>query len=254
MSNNDSKTDKKQVTGKHHRSSKATTRLVFQLVRPYRGWLVIVFVAMIFETATTLATPWPLKIVIDNVIGKHKLPDWLHWLRDLSWGEHTLALAGVAAVALVIIAIIGAVAGYIDNYYTESIAQYVANDLRERIYHHLERLSLRYYDKHQVGNLLSTITTDVSTIQNFASTALLAILVDTLNIIGMLALMLYLNFDFALVAIGVTPFLLFFVARFKKAVKKATHEVRKHQSDIVAVVEQGLDSMRTVKAFGRLES
>ena len=263
MSDDDSKTDESPATDKPDksdksdktpRSSKAMTRLVFELVRPYRGWLIIVFVAMIFETATTLAAPWPLKIIIDNVIGKHKLPEWLHWLRDLSWGEHTLALAGLAAAGSVLIAIIGAVAGYIDNYYTESVAQYVANDLRERIYHHLQRLALRYYDNHQVGNLLSTITTDVGTIQSFASTALLAILVDALNIIGMLVLMLYLNFDFALVAIGVTPFLLLFVARFKKAVKKATHEVRKHQSDIVTVVQQGLDSMRTVQAFGRQET
>jgi len=228
-------------------------RLVLDLVRPYRGWLIIVFIAMIVETAMSLASPWPLKIIIDNVVGKHKLPEFLTWLRDFSFGEHTLALAGVAAVGTVLIAIIGAVAGYIDNYYTESVAQYVANDLRERIYHHLQRLSLKYYDTHQVGNLLSTITTDVGTIQSFASTALLAILIDGLNIVGMLGLMLYLNFDFALVAVGVTPFLLLFVARFKKAVKNATHEVRKHQSDIVAVVQQGLESVRTVKAFGRQE-
>ena len=127
----------------------------------------------------------------------------------------------------------------------------MANDLRERVYHHLQRLSLRYYDTHQIGNMLSTITTDVSTIQDFASSALLDMLIDALNIVGMLVLMLYLNFDFALVAVGVTPFLLFFVARFKKAVKKATHDVRKHQSDIVAVVQQGLESVRTVEGFGR---
>jgi subfamily B ATP-binding cassette protein MsbA len=67
----------------------------------------------------------------------------------------------------------------------------------------------------------------------------------------MVGVMLYLNFDFALVAVGVTPFLLLFVARFKTAVKKATHEVRMRQSDIVAVVQQGLESVRSVKAFGR---
>src|SRR6266496_2276421 len=209
--------------------SKGISALVFDLVRPYRKWLVIVFAAMLVETAMSLAAPWPLKIIIDSVIGKHKLPEFLTWLRDFSSGEHTLALAGVAAIGVVIIAIIGAVAGYIDNYYTESVAQYVANDLRQRVYHHLQRLSLQYYDTHQIGNML----------------------VDALNIVGMLVLMLYLNFDFALVAVGVTPFLLFFVARFKKAVKKATHDVRKHQSDIVAVVQQGLESVRTVEAFGR---
>ena len=230
---------------------KGMTRLVIGLVRPYRGWLIVVFIAMLIETAMSIAAPWPLKIILDNVVGKHKLPEYLVWLRDFSFGENTLALAGVAAIGSVLIALVGAVASYIDNYYTESVAQYVANDLRQRLYHHLHRLSLKYYDTHQIGNLLSTITSDVATIQSFASTTLLGILVDSLTIVGMVGVMLYLNFDFALVAVGVTPFLLLFVARFKTAVKKATHEVRMRQSDIVAVVQQGLESVRSVKAFGR---
>ncbi|MEN9678230.1 MAG: hypothetical protein RIS76_4126 [Verrucomicrobiota bacterium] len=228
--------------------------LVLELLRPYRAWLVVVFAAMLVETVMSIAAPWPLKIIIDNVVGQHPLPGFLTWLRDFSFSEHTLALAGAAAMGVVVIAALGAIAGYIDNYYTESIAQYVANDLRHRLYHHLQRLSLRYYDTHQIGNMLSTITSDVGTIQSFASTALLSILVDSLTILGMVGVMLYLNFDFALVAVGVTPFLLMFVTRFKKAVKKATHEVRQRQSDIVGVLQQGLESVRTVEAFGRQET
>lgn len=232
-------------------SGKEMTQLVLKLIRPYYAWLVVIFSAMLLETAMSIAAPWPLKIIIDNVIGKHKLPEFMGWLRDFSFGENTMALAGMAAAITVLIAVIAAVAGYIDNYFTESVAQNVANDLRQRLYHHLHRLSLKYYDTHTIGNLLSTITSDVGTVQSFASTALLSILIDSLTIVGMVGVMLYLNFDFALVAVGVTPFLLLFVARFKKAVKKATHEVRIHQSDILAVVQQGLESVRSVKAFGR---
>jgi ABC-type multidrug transport system fused ATPase/permease subunit len=231
--------------------ARGMTALILELVRPYRWWLTVVFIAMLIETASSIAALWPLKIIIDNVVGKHKLPEFLTWLRDFSSGERTMGLAAVAAFGAVLIAVLGAVAGYIDNYYTESVAQYVANDLRQRLYHHLHRLSLKYYDTHQIGNLLSTITSDVGTIQSFASTALLSILIDSVTIIGMVAVMLCLNFDFALIAIGVTPVLLLFIARFKKAIKKATHEVRKRQSDIVAVVQQGLESVRSVKAFGR---
>ena len=234
--------------------TKGMFHFVLELVQPYRRWLIIVFIAMLIETSMSIAAPWPLKIILDNVVGKHKLPEFLTWLRDFSSGEHTLALAGVAGLGVILIASIGAVAGYIDNYFTESIAQYVANDLRLRLYHHLQRLSLRYYDTHQIGNMVSTITSDVSTIQSFASTALLSILVDGLTIIGMLGVMLYLNFDFALIVVVVTPVLLFFISHFKKAVKNATHEVRKRQSEIVGVVEQGLQSVRSVKAFGRQDT
>ena len=160
-----------------------------------------------------------------------------------------MQIAFAAAAAAVIIASLGALAQYIANYYTTSVGQWVANDLRMRTYHHLQQLSLTYYDKHQTGALLSTITGDVETIQAFASSATLDIAVDLLTIVGMLAIMFWLNWDFTLIAVAVTPFLLFFVSRFKKAVKKATHEVRKQQSNIVAVVEQGLQSMRVVQAL-----
>ena len=227
------------------------TRLVRELLRPYRGWLVIILAAMLVETAMSLAGPWPLKIVLDSVIGHHPMPHWIASLIGPQLADHKMGLAAVAAGLIVVIAVFGSIASYIDNYYTESVGQYVANDLRMRVYHHLDRLSLGYYDKQQTGNLLSTITTDITTIQNFASGSTLGIFVDILTIIGMLGLMFWLNFDFTLIAVAVTPFLLLFVSRFKKAVKKATHEVRHRQSDIVAVVQEGLESMRVVKAYGR---
>jgi len=224
--------------------SKTMTRLVLELVRPYRMWLIVVIIAMVVETVMSIAGPWPLKVVIDNVLGHHPLPDWLHWLRDLPVAQSKMGLAGIAAITVILIAVVGGVATYIDNYYTESVGQWVANDLRIKIFDHLQRLSLGYYDKQQTGVLLSTITNDVTTVQNFASSATLGILVDLLTIVGVIGLMFWLNWDFALVAVGVTPFLLFFVARFKKAVKKAQHQVRQHQADIVTVVQEGLESVR----------
>jgi subfamily B ATP-binding cassette protein MsbA len=122
-----------------------------------------------------------------------------------------------------------------------------------RMYEHLHRLSLRYYDTHQSGAILSTITTDIKTIQGFASSGVLSMAVDLMTIAGMLGLMFWLDWDFALIAVAVTPFLLLYVARFNRLVKQATREVRKRQSDIVAVVEQGLEQMRVVRAFGREE-
>jgi subfamily B ATP-binding cassette protein MsbA len=229
------------------------TRLVGELLRPYRGWLAIIFGAMLVETAASLAAPWPLKVALDSVVGHHRLPEWIVRLLGPEIAHDKLGLAAACAAAVVLIAVAGAVAGYVDNYYTESVGQYVANDLRMKVYHHLDRLSLAYYDTQQTGNLLSTITTDIATIQGFASEATLGIFVDLLTILGMVGLMFWLNFDFALIAVGVTPFLLLFVMRFKRSVKKATHEVRHRQSDIVAVVQEGLESMRVVKAYGRQE-
>jgi ABC-type multidrug transport system fused ATPase/permease subunit len=227
-------------------------RLIRSLVRPYRGTLLIILAAMLVQTAMSVAGPWPLKIILDNVVGSHKLSPWLaDFLRPILSGGSKMQIAAAAAIAAVIIAALGALASYIANYYTTSVGQWVANDLRLRTYHHLQQLSLSYYDSHQTGTLLSTITSDVQTIQGFASSSTLGIVVDLLTIVAMLFIMFKLNWDFTLIALAVTPFMLLLVSRFKKAVKKATHEVRKQQSKMVAVVDQGLQSMRVVKAFGR---
>jgi len=221
------------------------------LSRPYRKLVFVILITMIVEALIALASPWPLKIVIDNVIGHHPLPKLLRWMNDFFPAENNIQLAAVAAVSLIVIVAIGALAGYLDNYYNEKVAQYVANDLRKKMYHHLQHLSLSYYDSHQTGKLLSTITADVSTVQDFASATLLNILVDALTIVGMVGIMFYLDPDFTLVALAVAPFLLFFVAKFKKSMKKATREVRKDQSNMFVVLQKGLESIRAVNAFGR---
>jgi ABC-type multidrug transport system fused ATPase/permease subunit len=228
--------------------------LIWDLLGPYRGSLAIILATMLVQSVMTLAAPWPLKIVIDNVVVGRKLDPWLaHFLQPLLTHAHRMHLAEMAGIAVIVIAILNAAASYLANYFTESVGQWVANDLRMRTYHHLQYLSLRYYDTHQSGVLLSTITADVLTIQNFASSATLGILVDMFTILGMIVVMFFLNWNFTLVAVGITPLLLLLASQFKKAVKKNTHEVRKQQSNIVAVVQQDLESIRVVTAFGRQE-
>jgi subfamily B ATP-binding cassette protein MsbA len=221
------------------------------LTRPYTKYVVIILFAMLGQALIGLATPWPLKIIIDNVLNHHPLPKALSWMNSFFQNENYTQLAAVAALSFVFITAIGSLAGLIDSYYNEKVGQYVANDLRKKMYHHMQHLSLSYYDSHQTGKLISTITADVSTIQDFATSTLLSILVDSLTIVGMVAIMFYLDSDFTLVALAVTPFLLFFVARFKKAMKKATREVREDQSNMFVVLQKGLESIRSVNAFGR---
>jgi ABC-type multidrug transport system fused ATPase/permease subunit len=228
-------------------------RLVRALLAPYGGWLGVILGAMIVQTAASLAAPWPLKVILDHVVGSHKAPDWLDALRIIPLGGDRMELAAVAGIAVLVIAAVGAIASYVENYYTESVSQWVAHDLRIRTYDHLQRLSLGYYDTHQTGAIVSTITADVKTIQGFASSGTLGILVDLLTIVGMIGVMFWMDWDFALIAVAVTPFLLLFVARLNRAIKQATHEVRKQQSNIVAVVEQGLESVRVVQAYGQQE-
>lgn len=229
-------------------------RLIRELIRPYAWPVAGIFAVLVVQIAMSLAAPWPLKIVLDSVVGDRPLPPWLHGLlQPMLGGEGRMHVAGLAAIMLVVIAVIAAVATYIANYLTETVGQRIGNDLRTRAYHHIQQLSLNFFDTHRVGPILSTLTDDVDTIQDFASASTLGIATDLLTIVGMLSLMLWLQWDFTLVALAIAPLLLLFVSRIRKAVKAATHEVRRRESDIVAVAEEGLQSIRVVKAFDREE-
>jgi ABC-type multidrug transport system fused ATPase/permease subunit len=231
-------------------SSPSMPRLVLALAAPYRGWLTIIVIAMLAETAAGLAAPWPLKIVIDHVLDGEPIPPWLVRMLGPALTGSGVAVAAAAAAGVVLLAAIGGLASYIDNYYTESVGQWVANDLRVRVFDHLEHLSFNYYDTHQTGALLSTMTDDVRTIQDFVSSSVLGMLIDVTTIAGMLGLMFWLNWGFTLIVLAVTPLLLMFVAHFKRAVKRATREMRQRESDIVSVVQTDLEAVRTIQAYG----
>ncbi len=174
--------------------------------------------ATLVQMAMALAAPWPLKSVLDNVVGNHPAPLWISWLLPVLGGDSKVHIAEAAALLTVAIAAVTGVAMYAGSYLTESLGQSIGNELRVRLYHHLQELSLAYYDTNRVGTLLSTLTGDVQTIQAFASSSTLTILTDTLSLVAMIVVMLWLRWDFALIALAVTPLLAVFVLRVNKAV------------------------------------
>jgi ABC-type multidrug transport system fused ATPase/permease subunit len=224
-------------------------RFSLTLVRPYWRWLVIVVITMLVETAMSLAAPWPLKIVLDSVLSGLPVPAAFAGLAGPS--PDRMTLLNLAAGGTVVIALLQALSAYAAAYYTVSIGQWIAHDLRQNVYAHLQRLSMSYYDRQRTGPLISTITDDINAVQDFASTSLLDIVMDSLMIAGMLAVMFSLNWRFTLIALVMTPLLLVFVVRLRGMVRQATHDVRARQSEIVSIVQEGLGSIRVVKAFAQ---
>jgi ABC-type multidrug transport system fused ATPase/permease subunit len=149
------------------------------------------------------------------------------------------------------IAVLTGAAMYVASYLTETLSQGIGNDLRVRLYHHLQQLSLAYYDTNRIGTILSTLTTDVQTIQSFASSSTLSIFTNTLTVAGMIVVMVGLRWDFALIALAVTPLLAVFVMRVNSAIRTAVKEVRTRQSEMLATLQEGLQSIQVVQAFGR---
>ena len=221
------------------------------LLQPHRTTLVIAFIAVLGEAATDLLEPWPLKIVFDYVFGTKHIPAWMSGLLSATFGLNKVAILHFAVVAVIIIALVGALSAYAEKYLTTSVGQWVMHDLRGVLYHHIQRLSLAYHEQRPSGDLISTVTADIDAIQDFISQALLGIIVNVLTLVGMLAVMFYLNWRFTLIALSVTPFLFVVVYTYTRRIKQASRALRKKEGEVVSVVSEVLSSMRVVKAFAR---
>jgi len=221
------------------------------LLRPHRGMLALAFIAVVGEAATDLLEPWPLKIVFDYVFGTKHMPAWMSGLIGGTFGLTKVSILHFAILAVIVIAVAGALSAYAEKYLTTSVGQWVMHDLRGILYHHIQRLSLAYHDHKPAGDLISTVTADIDSIQDFISQALLGILVNVLTLVGMLAVMFYLNWRFTLIALSITPFLFLVVYTYTHRIKQASRALRKKEGEVVSVVAEVLGSIRVVKAFAR---
>ncbi len=224
---------------------------ILDLLRPYRRQLWFGLLAIAGESVADLLEPWPLKIVLDNVLhskGKH---GWLNELIDKTAGSEAINVLIFACCAVLIIALLDAVCSYFEKYLTTSVGQWVTHDLRRLIYTQVQRLSLAYHDQQPTGDLISRVTVDIDAIQSFIVSGLLGILVNVVTLVGMVVVMLYINWQFALIALAVVPPLFFIVYTYTRRVKKASRDVRKKEGKMISLVEEVVTSMRVVKAFAR---
>lgn len=231
--------------------ARATRAGVAKLLLPQWKSLSIAVVAVLGGAITDLLQPWPVKIVIDYVIGTKPMPAWLTGFLTVTIGTNKLAVLNFTVVAVVMIAVLGAVSAYVQSLMMTTVAQWVTHDLRSALYDHIQRLSLSFHDQSQTGDLISRVTSDIDSIQSFITSALMDTVVDALTLAGMIIVMAYIDWRFTLFALSVAPFLFVFVYKYTHRIKHASRAVRKKESEIVSNIQEVFSSIRVVKAFTR---
>ena len=234
-----------------NRPGKRPRLTVRELLKPHVPALAFGLLAVVGEGVANLLEPWPLKIVLDDVLQSRPANGWLDHLAHAAAGDTKLAVLTFACCAVLAIAALDAVCSYAERYLTTSVGQWVTHDLRRTLYSHIQRLSLSYHDEKRTGDLISRVTSDIDAVQGFITSSLLGALVNALTLAGMVGVMLYLNWQFTLVALSVAPVLFVVVYSYTRRIKKASREVRKKEGEIVSVIEEVLSSIRVVKAFAR---
>ena len=221
------------------------------LLRPHRRALWLGLLAIAGESIADVLQPWPLKVVLDNVISKKPEHGWLTHVihRDIGTSATHILLA--ACVAVMVIALLDAVCTYGEKWVTTTVGQWVSHDLRRALYARVQRLSLSYHDQSKTGDLISRVTDDIDAIQTFIVSGLLSIVVDVATIVGMIGVMFYLSWQLTLMAMTVVPVLFTIVYVYTRKVKKYSRAVRKQEGKMISVVQEVLGSIRVVKAFAR---
>lgn len=221
------------------------------LLRPHRRALWLGLLAIAGESIADVLQPWPLKVVLDNVISHKAEHGWLTRTLHRTVGENTIHILIAACMAVLVIALIDAGCTYGEKWVTTTVGQWVTHDLRRTLYAQVQRLSLSYHDQSKTGDLISRVTDDIDAIQTFIVSGLLSIVVDIATIAGMIAILFYLSWRMTLIAMTVVPVLFTIVYTYTRRVKKYTRAVRKQQGKMLDVVQEVLGSIRVVKAFAR---
>src|SRR5262249_20157878 len=199
-----------------------------------------------------VAEPWPVKIVVDNLLQGKKLPAWAASIVSMI-GDDKLAVLNFALGAVLLIAVVGAIGSYWEKDMTTTVGQWASHDLRLALYQRIQRLSLLEHGESRTGDLISRVTSDIDAIQDFITTALLGIVVNLLTLVGMVGVMLWINWRFTLIALSIAPVLFVVVYFYSRRIKKASRAVRKKESEMLSGVAEILSSIQVVQAFARAD-
>jgi ATP-binding cassette, subfamily B, bacterial len=217
-------------------------RILVPFIRPHWRGFVPPILAVIATSFVALIEPWPLKFLIDNV------------LHVGQGGEAQGSTEIIAAIAVAIVAIAGlqGLLGFLENYFLAATSSRVAFRVRRALYAHLQRLSLGFHDRQRTGDMITRVTSDVTQVQELATEDLLVGgLTSVLQFVGILAVMLVIDWRLGLVALAWAPLVVLTSSHFRKRIKAEEWRVRQHEGDMTSLAQETMSSIRVVKAFGR---
>ena len=231
--------------------------------QPRRGWLLAYLTAewkalcagaaMMFARAgVLLLLPWPLKIIIDNVIFQRKLNPLLVGLLPDPVGRR-MDLLDALGLGMLALGLVDALLVYFGNRMLLNAGQRIVAAIRFDLFAHLQRLSLDFHRRNHGGELMERLGGDVRQIQDFIAAIGIDLLPHAVTIVGMAAVMLVIDWRFAIVAISAGPLLMFIARYFSNRMRNALRQVRVQETRLAAKAQEVLKNVQVVQAFAREE-
>ncbi len=204
-------------------------------------------VGILLETVMRLLEPWPLKFVLDRVIVD--TPAGGSSGVGLIDRMSPTTLLAACAIAVAIIAALRALFAYLSTIGMALAGNRVLTDVRAELYRHVQRLSLRFHSRARSGDLLTRLVGDIGRLQEVTVTAALPLFANTLTLIGMAAVMFFLNWQLALVALALFPLFSPSLIKLGGRIRTVSRKQRKREGEMAGMASESLGAMKVVQAL-----
>jgi ABC-type multidrug transport system fused ATPase/permease subunit len=207
-----------------------------RLARPYRGRAALAIVSLLAAVATALAPPYLAKLAIDD---------------GIRGGD--LDLLTIVVAAFLGAGLLNWGASAVQLYFTAWVGERVLADLREKLFAHLQRLSLGFYERNRAGAVISRLTNDVEALDQLVTEGVTTLLQNTLTLTGSAIILFLLDWRLALATLAVFPLMSIATSIFRRRSARAYARVREHLGSVTATLQEDVSGMRVVQAFTREE-
>jgi ABC-type multidrug transport system fused ATPase/permease subunit len=223
---------------------------LLRYAKPHWRALIVLLFSMLANIGLELLRPWPLKLVVDNVLGNHPLPAALNGLP----GAHNVdTLLVWVVVATVLIFLLGTVTQMAYTFYSMRLGQQMTYRLAADLFAHLQRLSLLFHVRRPVGDLISRVTGDSWCVNTMVTDAIVPALQALITVVSMFIVMWALQPTLTLLALGVAPLFIVVIKILGRPMKDRSRDQRDLEGQMMSVVEQTLSAVPAVQAHTREE-
>jgi ATP-binding cassette subfamily B protein len=212
-----------------------------------RKGLLFALLVLLLETGTSLAQPWPLALTIDYVLtGNKPPPAFLPGFMQ----DKAVLLAAIAFLIVLIFTLTRSVASF-RRFLLQKLGQETVFDMREALYAKVHSLGLDYHGKKRTGDTITRVTSDVKEVRTLLVDSVVEVLSSFMILLGMLVVMLWLDWQLTLLALVTVPFLFLAVARYRRSLVERMRVVRTKEGIIASVMQEAITGIRAVKLFAR---
>ena len=205
----------------------------YQLIKPYRYLLIFSIITLFAFSTLGLALPWMLKIAIDNIIPN---------------ADYNLFI--LLCLGMLMVFSGRTIFFYISNYLMTYTSMRALLDVRQKLFKHLQSLSLRFYEEYRTGKLISNVINDVAQMQQLIS-IFTAIINQSFIILAIAGVLLYLNFKMAIVVLVILPLYFINFYYFRKIMRNNALILQEKMSEISANLGETINGIKVVKTFSK---